>query len=130
MEPIRRNSKKRDAIYDALRVTVKHPSAEQLYELLKPEYPDLSLGTVYRNLGVLLDEGKIVSIGKVDGEERFDAATHDHAHFVCSKCGAVIDVALDGLSLPDLESVESALGGRVDDMKLSFTGVCKICMNK
>lgn len=130
MEAIRRNSKKRQAIYDALKATVKHPSAEQLYELLKPEYPDLSLGTVYRNLGVLLDEGKIVSVGKVNGEERFDAVTGRHAHFVCSKCGAVIDVALDGLELPDCGEVEKSLGGRVDDIKLSFTGLCNNCINK
>ena len=127
MEPIRRNSKKRQAIYDALKSTVKHPSAEQLYELLKPEYPDLSLGTVYRNLGLLLDEGKIISVGNVDGEERFDAVTSSHAHFVCSKCGAVIDVMIDGLEMPDSAAVENALGGRVDDIRLSFTGICNNC---
>lgn len=127
MEPIRRNSKKRQAIYDALKATVKHPSAEQLYELLKPEYPDLSLGTVYRNLGILLDEGKIVSVGNVNGEERFDAVTSRHAHFVCSKCGAVIDVMLEGLELPDCKTVENSLGGRVDDFRLSFTGICNNC---
>lgn len=130
MEKVRRNSKKRQAIYDALKVTVKHPSAEQIYELLKPEIPDLSLGTVYRNLGVLLDEGLIVSVGKIDGEERFDANTNRHAHFICSRCGAVMDVMLDGLECPDYKTVENALGGRVDYHSLSFTGVCKNCINK
>lgn len=130
MEPNRRNSKKRQAIYDALKETVKHPSAEQIYEYLKPEFPDLSLGTVYRNLGILIDEGQIVSVGKIDGEERFDSKTFQHAHFICSECGAVIDVMLKGADMPDCKSVENSLGGRVDNCSLSFTGVCKNCINK
>lgn len=130
MEPVRRNSKKRQAVYDAIKGTEKHPSAEQIYELLKPKIPDLSLGTVYRNIGVLLDEGLIISVGEVDGEERFDARTQSHAHFICSKCGAVIDLFSDEIEVPDYDIVEKSLGGKVDYHSLSFTGVCKNCIDK
>lgn len=130
MESPHRNSKKRQAIYEAMKKTDKHPSAEQLYELLKPEYPELSLGTVYRNIGILMDEGLIVSVGKVGGEERFDAVTNPHSHFICSECGAVVDVQLQNIEVPKYESVEETLGGKVKYHSLSFVGVCKNCINK
>ena len=68
---VRRTSKKRSAIYEALCNTTAHPSAEQLYSQLKPEIPDLSLGTVYRNLNVLMQDGLIITVGHVNGEERY-----------------------------------------------------------
>lgn len=130
METIRRNSKKRQAIYEALKTTDKHPSAEQLYKLLKPEFPDLSLGTVYRNIGILMDEGLVVSAGKVNGEDRFDANTSQHAHFICSECGALIDISPDNIGASDYDYVENSLGGKVISHSLSFTGVCKNCLEK
>ena len=57
METIRKNSRKRQAMLEALRATKEHPTAEMLYNMLKPEYPELSLGTIYRNLSVLVQEG-------------------------------------------------------------------------
>lgn len=127
MEPIRRTSKKRQAIYDALCATTSHPSAEQLYNELKPNIPDLSLGTVYRNLGVLLSEGRIISVGKVNGEERYDARTSSHTHFICEKCNAVLDVWLSAPVPLDYYAVESLIGGKVTNHSLSFTGLCEKC---
>ena len=71
----RKYSKKRQAILDALRNTTEHPSAEMLYARLKPEYPDLSLGTVYRNLAMFIRDGAVISVGTVSGQERYDAIT-------------------------------------------------------
>lgn len=130
MESVRRNSKKRQAIYDALLAASDHPSAEQIYTRLKPEHPDLSLGTVYRNLGVLLEENQIIRVGKVAGEERFDARTAPHAHFVCTSCGAVLDVFLDELTPPDYTMVEAYLHGKVNSHALSFFGLCMDCNKK
>lgn len=127
-ETTRRNSKKRQAIYDALRATKEHPSAEQLYTMVKPDYPDLSLGTIYRNLSVLEQDGLVIDVGQVSGEARYDACMDDHAHFICSKCGAVIDLDLNADSVPAYAVVENSLGSHVDSYSLSYRGLCKNCL--
>ena len=68
MDTARRTSRKRQAIYEAICASHSHPSAEQLYMELKNSIPDLSLGTVYRNLGVLMQEGRVGSVGKLGGQ--------------------------------------------------------------
>ena len=123
----RRTSKKRQSIYDALCATTAHPSAEQIYAQLKPEIPDLSLGTVYRNLNVLIEDGLIITVGNVNGEVRYDANTSDHSHFVCTKCGRVDDVFLD-LSIDSRYSdVEEIIGGKVKGHTLNYFGLCNNC---
>lgn len=130
MEAPRRTSKKRQAIYDFFRGSTVHPSAEQVYAALKPQYPDLSLGTVYRNIGVLLDDGLIFSVGNVGGEERYDARLSPHSHFVCTRCGAVCDVfssVLDEALLIQYADIESELGVKINAHSLSFKGLCADC---
>lgn len=124
----RKYSKKREAILEALKNTKEHPSAEMLYARLKPEYPDLSLGTVYRNLAIFIRDGAAVSVGTVAGQERYDADTRPHAHFICSECGRVLDVCCPCLSALDRE-VEKETGGEVIGHSLSFSGVCSDCLN-
>ena len=85
MDVKRKNSRKRAAILEALAAVTEHPTAEMLYNRLKPRYPELSLGTVYRNLSVLAEEGLVVTVARVDGQERYDARTEPHAHFVCRR---------------------------------------------
>ena len=87
MDTIRKHSKKRDAILNCLRETDAHPSAEWVYSRLKPQIPDLSLGTVYRNLALFKETGEAISLGTVMGLERFDGRTDPHIHFVCTRCG-------------------------------------------
>ena len=86
MATIRKRSRKRDAILACVRATTCHPSAEWVYQRLKPTIPDLSLGTVYRNLSMFKDEGLVISVGTVGGLERFDGNTKPHTHFVCARC--------------------------------------------
>ena len=110
METRRKNSKKRQAILEALCATREHPTAEMLYQQLKPTYPELSLGTVYRNLGVLVEEGLAASVVRVAGQERYDATTVPHAHFVCRACRRVMD-----MDLPDgMEAVYGTLAQDFD----------------
>lgn len=122
---IRKRSKKREAIFDCLRSTTAHPSAEWIYAQLKPEIPDLSLGTVYRNLRAFREDGNAISIGVVDGLERFDARTDPHAHFVCSHCAAVIDV--EGI-IPPTRLCAEVTCGRAEVCELLFHGVCQNCL--
>ena len=127
MEATRKNSKKRQALFDALRATTEHPSAEMLYAWLKPDYPEMSLGTVYRNLAVLAADGAVVSVGRVDGHERYDARTEPHTHFICRSCHRVID-----LELPDLVSglyaaIDDSSGCLSESYSLSVVGLCGEC---
>ncbi len=130
MEAVRKRSKKRDAILCALQETKEHPSAEMLYETLKPLYPDLSLGTVYRNLSLFLDSGEIVCVGNVNGQDRYDADTSAHAHFVCTGCNRVVDLALADQLTGLYEDVESEIGCEVWSHSLTFSGSCRDCKEK
>lgn len=120
-------SRKRAAILDALREAKTHPTAEWIYRRLKPEYPDLSLGTVYRNLGRFQQTGQAASLGVIGGHERFDGDTSPHAHLVCRRCGAVVDVrdALPGEE--QLEAVSERNGCRAESASVTFSGLCRSC---
>ena len=122
--------RKRDAILAYLRSTDAHPSADMVYARLKPEIPDLSLGTVYRNLSMFRQQGVIASVGTVSGVERFDGNTEPHVHFICQDCSAVID--MPHMQVPQMmtESAESQIGGRVATCQLTFTGQCSQCLKK
>lgn len=127
MDTKRKNSKKRQAIYDALAATKEHPSAEMLYETLKPDVPDLSLGTVYRNLSVFVEDGDAVSVGNVDGQARYDICTVPHPHYVCRKCGRVMDIALDTDFTALYAKVAELTGAVPEYHALTFYGLCADC---
>lgn len=125
--PIVRRSRKRDAILERMRSTKCHPTADWLYQELKPEWPDLSLGTVYRNLNQLCEEGCAIRVGTVDGQEHFDACTAPHAHFFCEKCGRVLDLPDSPPGKGYLERVRKDFGYRVDRWELKLHGLCADC---
>ena len=127
MERTAKHFRKRDAILTCLRQTKVHPSADWVYNQLKPEIPDLSLGTVYRNLALFKEQGLINSLGTVNGVERFDGDTHPHVHFVCTHCGTVQD--LEGMpNLPSLRAAaENDLGSQIEGCQITFTGACREC---
>ena len=126
MEKKLRHSHQRDMIYNYMLSTKEHPSAEMIYEDLKKEEPNLSLGTVYRNLKLLEELGMVKKVTAINNVERYDAITSDHVHFVCSKCGALID-------LPDFDeeiiknSFNSSVGGKIEWVNIILGGVCKNC---
>ncbi len=122
--------RKRNAILTCLRGTTTHPSAEWIYTQLKPQIANLSLGTVYRNLAYFKDIGEVISIGTVKGTERFDGNTTPHVHYICTSCGAVLD--LPDIDIPtELQSAaESGSGGTVCSCQLTFSGICSNCKNK
>ena len=131
MEQRTKQFKKRNAILSCLRSTDVHPSADWVYAQLKPEYPDISLGTVYRNLSLFKQQGTILSLGTVNGVERFDGNTEPHVHFICNRCDSVID--LSHIAVPQSLCAQAAgeTGGEVEQCQLSFTGIChRCCMAK
>ena len=127
METATKQFRKRNAILSYLQNTTAHPSAEMVFAGLKPQIPDLSLGTVYRNLNLFKQQGLATSVATVSGVERFDANTAPHVHFICHSCGAVID--LMDMQVPDSlqQTAQKATGGQVYACQLSFTGACRAC---
>jgi Fur family peroxide stress response transcriptional regulator len=130
MERKQNYSRKREAILQTLRSTKSHPTADWVYQQLKPTFPDLSLGTVYRNLSRFKEDGTIVSVGVVDGQERFDADTSPHSHFICLGCGAVLDVG-EGFVDPQADKAVSSLNHvQVLSHQVLFHGYCTACLEK
>lgn len=123
-------SRKRQAILEAIRGTQIHPTAEWVYQAVRPQYPDLSLGTVYRNIARFKEDGLILSIGVVQGQERFDGDVHPHNHFICSECGAVLDLTERYLSDDVHQILSQKYGAQVISHELIFRGVCKECLEK
>lgn len=81
----------REVVYDVLKSTKTHPTAEWVYEHARERIPNISMGTVYRNLNQLVENGYAIKIQGVFEKDRFDADTSNHSHLVCQNCGAVID---------------------------------------
>ena len=123
MQTVRKNSKKRQALLEALCSSHEHPTAEMLYNQLKPDFPELSLGTVYRNLHQMAQEGRLLELaGPV---ARFDATTNLHTHIFCRECGQVADVDLPYDSTLDRRAAEE--GWAIDGHHLMFHGICPVC---
>ena len=130
METPKKNFKKRTAILSFLRQTKDHPSAEMVFNHLKQEIPDLSLGTVYRNLSMFKAQGELISLGTVNGVERFDGNVEPHVHFICNGCDAVTD--LPQIQVPEElnQQVIKETGGTVNVCNLTFNGYCRDCKEK
>ena len=130
MEPSTKQFRKRNAILQYLQCTKAHPSAETVYADLKQQIPDLSMGTVYRNLNLFCQQGLASVIATVRGVERFDANTDPHVHFICTDCDSVTD--LMQMEIPEslCSQAASHSGGKVEQCSLSFTGRCCQCANR
>lgn len=122
MESSRRFSHQRERIYHIVCTSHEHPSAQMVYDALRPELPRLSLGTVYRNLHQMAQEGRLVEL---DGPvTRFDAVLQPHTHVRCTCCGRVADADLP--YDPALD--QTAMGGwTVTGHSLIFQGICPAC---
>ena len=120
-----RFSKYRQAILECLQATTCHPTADQIYTQLLPVYPNISLGTVYRNLCQLKEAGMIRSMGVVAGEEHFDGNVTPHSHLVCRVCGKIDDLTLTDSLVAITNTIESQ--SDFTDTVPSFIGICPGC---
>lgn len=127
MPKVRRMTRQRRVILEILRGTKVHPTAEWVYEQAKAHLPEISLGTVYRNLHLLEAEGEIRELDCGGASGRYDGNPLDHAHFKCLECDRIYDTAgpfeLNGQPF-DLE------GHMVSSYQLVFYGVCRHCLKK
>jgi Fur family peroxide stress response transcriptional regulator len=127
--PIVRRSKKRDAMLRLMQGTTCHPTADWIYRGMREEFPDISLGTVYRNLNQLCEERLVMRVGVVDGHERFDADVTPHAHFFCSRCGEVSDLPDNASTQTYVKTLSKQYGFVVHSHEFKLHGLCKDCEN-
>lgn len=122
-------SRQRESIKACLMGRKDHPTADAVYSSIREEFPNISLGTVYRNLNLLVELGEIQKLTCGDGKDHFDADTSPHYHFVCHSCGAVQDLAMTPVA--DLNDTANAVtDGEIESHTVYFYGTCKDCLNK
>ena len=121
-------SQQRNCILNIVVSNPIHPTAEQVYEIARRSYPNISLGTVYRNLNQLSEHGILKKICSSYGSVRFDGRTDPHFHMVCTHCGKVFDVELEEL-LSIKEKLSDMYGFDVINYEVSIQGICKDCKN-
>ncbi len=120
-----KHSRQRDAILTNLRARYDHPTAEMVFTSLKASFPNISLGTVYRNLSLLTELGEIIKVGAAeDGKERYDGHTHPHSHLFCEDCKEVYDLDI----FPDVKLLEKELGVEIREVSTTLHGRCKKCI--
>ena len=120
-------SRQRESIKASLMSRKDHPTADAVYASIREEFPNISLGTVYRNLSLLSETGQILKLNMRDSADRFDGRITPHDHFVCERCHCVEDIFLD-----DNEEITIAaqkkFDGKIRSHTTTFYGICKKCL--
>jgi len=122
-------SRQREAIKNFLVSRTDHPTADTVYEEIREVCPNISLGTVYRNLALLENLGEIMKITAGAGADRYDGNTIPHNHFVCTKCHCVIDLHMENIDFIK-ETASKDFPGIIESYVTHFYGVCGDCGKK
>ena len=119
-------SRQRELIRNAVIQNPIHPTADDVYSLVKQQEPNISLGTVYRNLNLLADQGELIRIRVPDGSDHYDARTEQHHHLLCEQCGRMFDIELG--SMTELEKKLDQLSPfTVTGYDIFVKGLCSHC---
>lgn len=122
-------SRQRQSIQNYLLNSYEHPTADMVYMHVKNEYPNISLGTVYRNLNLLTDIGEALKINTPNGGHRYDGQISPHNHFICTQCGSIVD-----LEMSEIKNVQTLDGqmfdGYIESHSTVFHGICSACTTK
>lgn len=122
-----KHSKQRDLIKNFLMSRKDHPTADVVYMNVRQQQPNISLGTVYRNLTLLADIGEIQRLRLGDGVDHFDADISEHYHFICNDCGGVLDLEMDNIS-SITNIAQKCFDGHIAGHVTHFYGSCSSCM--
>ncbi len=119
----------RQAILKFLIASESHPTADEIYQALSPDFPNISVATIYNNLRVFKEIGIVKELPYGDSSSRFDFSTHNHYHVICKDCGKIVD-----FHYPQLDEVEQ-LAQHVTDFnvthhRMEIYGLCKDCQDK
>ena len=123
-----RKTKQKEAILRLVKSTNSHPTADWVYEQVRREIPNISLGTVYRNLKLLQQEGKILGLEFAATITRYDGNTQNHYHFVCQQCGYLCDLD-EPVDTEHDERIAQKTGCDVFYHRSEFYGLCKDCQS-
>ena len=117
----------RVAVLRILAASDGHPSVEQIYDQIQPEFPTTSLATVYKTVTLLKEMGEVLELGFADGSNRYDGnRPYPHPHLVCTACGEIRDLEVPGLS-EIVQRVSQDAGCRIVGHRLDFYGICRNC---
>lgn len=122
-------TQQRIEIFREVARTVDHPDIETVFRSVRKKMPTVSLDTVYRTLGLFADLGLVTSVRPLNARVRFDANTDVHHHFICTKCGAILDFEhrdFDTLKVPEAATVL----GRIESRHIELRGMCAACLEK
>ncbi|MBI5569166.1 MAG: transcriptional repressor [Desulfomonile tiedjei] len=119
-------TEQRRVILEELKKLKSHPTADELYLLVRNRLPNISLGTVYRNLEILSEAGMILKLETAGSQKRFDGTAENHYHVRCVGCGRVEDVSLEVMSAVE-NAAQNASGYRILSHRLEFLGICPSC---
>lgn len=122
-------SRQREAIVNFLKGRKDHPTADFIYRHIREDYPNISLGTVYRNLALLEELGMVAKISCNDGNEHYDPNVEPHYHFICRDCGSVLDIEVSNLDFINTLA-EKDFEGKIYGHNAYFYGICKDCLKK
>ena len=126
---MRRETKQREAILRVLMNTKSHPTADLIYDEVKKEIPNISKGTIYRNLKVLQESGQVSELNLNGTISRFEVKQDSHYHFRCEKCGRVSDIDMPVDRELD-RHIEKITGLKISYHQLEFRGLCKDCQKR
>lgn len=123
---INKYSRQREAIKEYLSQTKEHPTADTIYMDIRETYPNISLGTVYRNLNLLVEKGEVLRLIGMDESDRYDANTHDHYHFLCTECKRVLDIEMESVD-QIIDKANKNFSGEIEGHVTYFYGKCNNC---
>lgn len=123
---ITKYSRQREAIKKYLLQTKEHPTADTIYMDIRETYPNISLGTVYRNLNLLVERGEVLRLIGMDESDRYDANTHDHYHFLCNECKRVLDIEMESID-KIIDKANKNFSGEIEGHVTYFYGKCDNC---
>lgn len=119
-------TKQREIILRTIETSTSHPTADDVFQLVRQQLPNISLGTVYRNLGLLTDIGKIRKITVPGEADRFDQNETWHDHLICAQCGKVMDITLD-ITPPIMQQLAEKSGMEILGYSLVAHCICPAC---
>lgn len=123
---IKRNTIQRQLVLKAIRELDNHPTVEEVYKVIVKEYPDISKGTVYRNMKSMVNAGFLRRVSSPGGADRFETILARHYHVICRRCGAFVNVSIDYESHLDYLAAKMT-NYKIDSHDTVFHGLCPTC---